>query len=336
ENDPRKPAYFSPAEKQKLVLTYLQSGQLPWYAAVDVSELMEWLQQMVVSGFFSSSDGKAYLKENRSAFQRFLRQLKPDWLETWANQWLSGEQKRLLPGILTVARRRLGPSPAALEWTYALLFDGLALTGQTLQEIRSPNDKFVEQLELLIEQSMDPALQQLPAKNESGIQAFFIQNAGLVLLHPFLKLFFERLAYLNETGGWKSETLQRRSVLLLHYLCSAKSEAAEYELPLCKLLVGYPFAQPVEAKLDLTGKEVSEAEALLQNVIDQWPILKSTSAEGLRNSFLRREGKLSRQDNGWLLQVEQRSFDILLQHLPWGIGVIKNSWMEEMLFTEWT
>ena len=62
----------------------------------------------------------------------------------------------------------------------------------------------------------------------------------------------------------------------------------------------------------------------------------NTSIEGLQQSFLQRSGKLVQKENDWMLQVEQRPFDIVLASLPWGIGIIKNKWMRGMLWVEWT
>jgi hypothetical protein len=376
--DERKLTLYAAAEKQKLVLAYLQSGHLPWYAAVDVSELMEWMAQLVKEGFFSKGEGSQALRDQATAFHRFLRQAKPALLEEWAAQWVTQLQLQWLPGIISISRKLFGQTHAALEWSYALLLDTKEATANPLWEIllqRTTDasqqftdrtqfsagnqvnaiEQFVTITKQFIRQQIPfqqwqektaeldlPTVQKKVNKQASGEREtserkeYFINNAGLVLLHPFLKTFFANLSLLDEKAGWVTEQAHRRGVLLCHYLCTGQTEVAEYELPLCKLLTGYPFHQPVEATLDLSAAEIAEAEALLQSVISQWTMLKSTSPEGLRNSFLVREGKLSRQDNGWLLQVQQKGFDILLDHLPWSIGVIKNSWMENMLFTEWT
>jgi len=75
---------------------------------------------------------------------------------------------------------------------------------------------------------------------------------------------------------------------------------------------------------------------LLQAVIGHWDALRNTTPDGLRGTFLTRPGKLSqRPDGDYLLQVESQSFDILLERLPWGIGVVKLPWMERMLWVEW-
>jgi hypothetical protein len=78
-----------------------------------------------------------------------------------------------------------------------------------------------------------------------------------------------------------------------------------------------------------------EAETVLQSTINYWSVLKNTSIDGLRSSFVQRSGLLRRTENGWELQVEHQSFDMLLEHLPWSISIIKLSWMKQPLYTEW-
>jgi hypothetical protein len=89
-----------------------------------------------------------------------------------------------------------------------------------------------------------------------------------------------------------------------------------------------------------TDSEISkdietESELLLKDVIRYWGVLKNTGIEGLRETFLQRPGKLSHNQNGWKLIVEQKTVDILIGSLPWGLGIIKLPWMPEMLFVEW-
>ena len=74
---------------------------------------------------------------------------------------------------------------------------------------------------------------------------------------------------------------------------------------------------------------------LLSAIIKQWSVLGNTSIKALQETFLQREGKLSRTKNGWELIVEKKSFDILLDQLPWSISVIKNQHMTDAIYTEW-
>jgi hypothetical protein len=55
----------------------------------------------------------------------------------------------------------------------------------------------------------------------------------------------------------------------------------------------------------------------------------------LQQTFIQRFAKLSKQEDAWILQVEQVAFDMLLQKLPWGYGMIKLPWMQYILRTEW-
>lgn len=163
-------------------------------------------------------------------------------------------------------------------------------------------------------------------------EGIFIDNAGLVLLHPFIPRLFKAL------GIAEGEKLLRpeRALCLLHYLATGHRTAPEYELLLPKLLCNVDFAFPAELDVGLTEQELKEAEKVLRAAVGHWDALGNTSEEGLRGAFLFRPGKLSRHEDGdWLLQVEPRSFDILLDRIPWGIGVVKLPWMKRMLWIDW-
>jgi hypothetical protein len=163
-------------------------------------------------------------------------------------------------------------------------------------------------------------------------EGIYIENAGLVILHPFLPRFFEAL---DITAGDKLLEPER-ALGLLHFLATGQPLAPEYELVLPKILCNVPLKTPVAFDPALTAEEKEEASALLQAVIRHWEVLRNTSSDGLRGTFFIRPGKLSLRDNGdWLLQVESNSFDILLDQLPWGISMIRLPWMDKMLYVEW-
>jgi hypothetical protein len=182
------------------------------------------------------------------------------------------------------------------------------------------------------QRSLDEAALLSPEEEVAGI---YLNQAGLVLLHPFLRPYFEDVGLLRE-DHFQDATCQQTAIYLLHYLATRQTDAPEYELVLPKLLCGWPLNEPVMSP-ELPPAALQEAEHLLQTVIDYWQALKSTSADGLREGFLQRQGKLARTgDNAWKLQVEQQSIDILLSRLPWGISVVKLPWMETLLMVEWT
>jgi hypothetical protein len=163
-------------------------------------------------------------------------------------------------------------------------------------------------------------------------EGIFIDHAGLVLLHPFLPRFFEVLGI--ATGD---KLLQSgRALCLLHYLATGQPFAPEYELILPKILCNVPVEAPVAVNAALTTAEREEAGALLEAVVRHWDALQNTSVDTLRGTFLVRSGKVSMRDSGdWRLQIESKSCDILLENLPWGIGMIKLPWMDKLLWVEW-
>lgn len=174
-----------------------------------------------------------------------------------------------------------------------------------------------------------PADKPATSVEEEGI---YVDNAGLVILHPFLQMFFEGLGIARDGTLLEPD----RALHLLHYLCTGHTPAPEYELTLPKILCNIPLDTPVEADITLTDREKDEAVNLLNAAIRWWEALRNTSPDALRGTFLCRPGKLSRRDDGdWLLQVEPQSFDILLAQLPWGISVVRLPWMEGMVWVEW-
>lgn len=166
--------------------------------------------------------------------------------------------------------------------------------------------------------------------------SYYIANAGLVLLAPYLGNFFETLG-LIENKQFKSETAQQTAIHLLQFLAQGTWDNPEYELVLNKILCAWPLAETLPQSIETTELEQNEAESLLKAVIQNWPVLKNTSITGLRESFLQRKGKLSFQEKNlsWLLQVEPQPYDVLLNQLPWGYAMIKLSWMPHLLRVEW-
>lgn len=161
----------------------------------------------------------------------------------------------------------------------------------------------------------------------------YLDNAGLVLLHPFLPQLFTALAIASD----QNIVQPQRGLQLLHYLATGQTTAPEYQLPLAKLLLNYPLEQTVATLQPLTAGDQEEADALLKAVIRHWSALGDTSPDGLRGTFLLRPGKLSRREDGdWRLQVENQGFDILLNQLPWGFAMIRLPWMPNWLWVEWS
>lgn len=165
-------------------------------------------------------------------------------------------------------------------------------------------------------------------------EAFRVDNAGLVILWPFFPGFFEALGVVANRR-FASDAARERAVLLTAHLCDGAGEWSEHELLLGKILCGYPPFDPIATRIELSDVERGESHALLESVIGHWPALKSTSVEGLRNAFLRREGTLTAQEGSWKMEAARAGHDVLLDKLPWGFGLVLLPWMEQPLYVEW-
>jgi hypothetical protein len=149
-----------------------------------------------------------------------------------------------------------------------------------------------------------------------------------------LKNFFINLQLWRD-DRWISGEARLRAVYILYYLASAEEAAFEYRLTLEKIICGVPLHEPLDKSITLTTAEKREADELLRSVIQHWTALKNTSVTGLRHAFLQRDGLLHEKGNGWLLQVEKKTMDILMEQLPWGYATASLPWNKYIIYTEW-
>lgn len=178
----------------------------------------------------------------------------------------------------------------------------------------------------------DP-LHRSPEKDDFGLMVY---NAGLIVLHPFLSRFFENTG-IKEIGcaTLLSDALPR-AASLLHYMATGREEVYEFELGFIKVLLGLHPEIPLLVSSGMIKQgDQEEAEALLQSVIGYWSSLKKTYIDGLRTSFLQRQALLYDGEYDWKLQVERKTFDMLLDQLPWSISIIKLPWIIKTIYTEW-
>ena len=162
----------------------------------------------------------------------------------------------------------------------------------------------------------------------------FLNNAGLILLHPFFKSFFEELEFLDETGQILNSR-KELAVQALHFLATGNEDFFEGNLLFEKFLCNVPQKWPIPRESLLNDPIKNEAESLLNAAIKNWPALKSTSPDGLRQNFLQREGKLIQNEKNTRLLVERKTQDILLERISWNISVVKLPWKENLIHVEW-
>lgn len=169
---------------------------------------------------------------------------------------------------------------------------------------------------------------------ENKEEKYLIKHSGIVLLSPFLKSFFANIKLLHQ-DEWKDKAAQYKAIFLLKYLSTGERKIPEYNLALEKIICGISIEEPVPVEIELKEEETSEADDLLQSVIAHWKALKHTSINGLRVSFLERDGILQRRESGWLLQVEHKTPDVLIDSIPWGYSTLSFPWNEYLIFVEW-
>ncbi|MCI4185085.1 contractile injection system tape measure protein [Dickeya dianthicola] len=161
-----------------------------------------------------------------------------------------------------------------------------------------------------------------------------IANAGLVLAAPWLPRLLARLALVRD-GAFPQPDARYQAIHCLQYLVDQGRNCAEYQLALNKLLCGLPLNAPLALTIPPDAAARDTLDALLAAILQHWNVLGHTSVDGLRQTFLQREGTLWRQADSWKLEVVAGPFDMLLDRLPWGYSTIKYPWMDRPLHVVW-
>jgi hypothetical protein len=161
-----------------------------------------------------------------------------------------------------------------------------------------------------------------------------LQNAGIVLISPYFKHFFQELQLL-ENQNFISKKAQHKAIHLIKYLATGETTFKEFDLTFEKLICGIPLNEPVPRKVDFLAHEITEADELLKSVIEHWKVLKNSSPDALRNTFFQREGIMQKNELGWQINIERKTQDILLDNIPWGVSMIVLSWNNYIITVEW-
>ena len=166
------------------------------------------------------------------------------------------------------------------------------------------------------------------------LEALFVENAGQVLIGPYMPRLFSMLD-LTEAGKFKSAEAAERAAHLLQCVIGAPSDTPEVMLGLNKILCGIPAGTAIAREITITGHERETIDMMLRAIIEHWKKIGNTTPDGLRQSFLRRAGRMHLQDDAWYLNVERGTFDMLLDSLPWSFSIIKHPWMERAVHVNW-
>lgn len=164
-----------------------------------------------------------------------------------------------------------------------------------------------------------------------------VANAGLCLFAPWIIRLFGMLDLLAEDRkDLKDMDARIRAIFILQRLVTAEQrEYKESDLAFNRLLVACPFNVPLPKSHELTDKEIETVESMLAGVKANWPKMANTSIGGFQRSFIEREGHLEQQESKWILTVENKAYDILLDSLPWSYKMIRLPWLKKPINISW-
>ena len=165
-------------------------------------------------------------------------------------------------------------------------------------------------------------------------QELYIDNAGLVILAAFLPNFFAHQELMSD-GQFRNEAAQHRALQLTTVLTHGLNPVEEHQLSFSKLICGLPLDTAIDLSQNPKKSDLEAADALLSAVIEYWAVLGSIAPDQLRGGFLLREGWLSNTAGGWKLRVDRKGYDVVLEQLPWAIGIIALPWLDEQVWVEW-
>ena len=206
---------------------------------------------------------------------------------------------------------------------------------ESLDKLKKESIELLKNGDKLKEQAKVKPEKEKKKKLEKPVdEPLFIQNAGLVILHPYYGRLFSTLN-LTEKNKFVSEDAQIKAVHLLQYIATGKTEHPENDLVLNKILCGLPLSTPVPMDVGLTEDELKVASGLLSGAIANWTKMKTMSPDSLRGTFLLREGTIKEEGDRWKLKAEKGSFDILLKTLPWAFNFVRYGWLQKFIMVEW-
>ena len=211
-----------------------------------------------------------------------------------------------------------------------------------LQSLQRPNlaqasTALLQAITTLLEKTSntdDEAAIAEPLAPIEDVEEIYINNAGLILLWPYLNRLFEKLALVQEKA-FVDGAATEKAILILQYLADGTTTAAEHQLILNKLLCGVDVVAPIAIEHEFTAPTKEACEDLLTAVIAHWSMLKNISVDGFRQAYLQREGVLTIRDGAWLLRAERKTYDIIVDNIPWPIHMVKLPWMHEGIIVEW-
>ncbi len=174
----------------------------------------------------------------------------------------------------------------------------------------------------------------LPNAPTSSDLPYFVENAGLIIFWPMLQRYFQ-FQGLVEDKSFVSVLAQEQAVRLLQTLVMGDEEWNEAALALPKLLCGLAPDALVDPSVEVDAEMLAGIDTLVGAVLAHWTLAGELSVDGYRQAWLQRSGTLRLRDDHWLLRIEARGHDMILEGLPWDIAYIQLPWMRNVLYVDW-
>ena len=206
-------------------------------------------------------------------------------------------------------------------------------------------EKIAQQYEAFINQfnpashdtpAVDTYIKEITSQQEevflTDTGSYHVPNAGLIILHPYLTPFFYNCGIIDDTNVITDPEM---AVHALHYLATKKEQQLENQMLFEKFLCGIPLKKPIQRHIQLSDTIKQQAEELLESVVENWGVLNNASADLLRHEFLQRAGKLSFKEDNPKIVIERKTQDILVDKIPWGIGICRLPWLDHLVYTNW-
>ena len=311
----------------EVALFYLKTGLLPWNVdhSIKLYQIEFWLTEALDKSANQAPLFIQQLLHSKQMFRRFVARFSMKMKWRLADYLWPGIQEALqsfIPEIIKVDKSDVWKTIYYYLMKQPKSIGGLVIQLQQKSRFIKEGQSIFDKEEAKIEAS------KVKGKKQEG---FFVRNAGVVLLNPFIESLFTKLKVVEDN---KIKNVSK-AIQLLHYTITGEQEAEEWNLPLLKILCGIHVEEVIQFSGQLKEEEIKEIETLFNALISHWKILKNTSVDGLRQTFLQRNGRINQYSENYLLKVEQAGPDILIDHLPWGFNCIQLPWMERPLITEW-
>ena len=307
-------------------LYYMETGTLPWEIRSTGTDWHEKIIHQLSIDHQLIEKAKKLILNNQWFLSRIIHEHEDIFLKKLTEVITAKQQSHLMEQILQSLSEFVNDTTKTVRtkteiWRYIL-------------RSVAAGTKEVDVEKILLREESPPTQQQAiePKEIAEGVYCHF---AGLVLLHPFFKHLFSRLNLLDD-GKFINELSKHKAIVLLNFIATGKTDGKDYELVVPKILCGLPLYEVLaEESFILTSEEKEEALNMMFAAIAQWTILHNTSPEGLRERFLTREGKVLINDSGIEFRIETNAIDVLLDHLPWNLSLIKLPWLNELIRVEW-